>query len=487
MSCAAAMAIAALPGCGGTGDDATAVDAADSAAMPTESIRLLVIDDPALADALQREWQGYSKTPLAITQQTTQQLEQQHVAERKPLAADAVVYPAGLIGALADAGLISPLPDSVVDSKALDRPDILALARLHEAMWGEQVYAIPFGSPQLVLMYRSDLLELLDVAPPATWAEYQTLAQQLAERENLGDKAPAEGAWHAVAEPLGPGWASQMLLARAGGYARRRNRYSTLFDYNTMAPQIGEPPFVRALEELVAAAKLGPEQAGAMTPHDARRELLAGRAALAVCWPTNAPVAGQEPFDEPVRFPVRFAELPGSPEVFEPGLGWEQRTAEEDPRVPLLSTAGRLGSVALGSPRSRSAAGVLAWLARRRSVAGVGQNAGPISAATSMYRSSQLQHAPLWVDSVLNEAAARSYASVVAQTHTRPTPLFSVRIPGRDRYLAALDEAVQSAIEGKQQPGDALSAAAAKWSEITKQIGVERQRIAYFRSLGLEP
>jgi multiple sugar transport system substrate-binding protein len=481
-----------LSGCGGNNGEnsADAADAGDAAAHapPTaEAIRLLVVGDPSLAASVQSQWQGYAKSPLDIHEQTAAEFEAAHLVDAQPLDADAVIYPAGLIGLLAERGLIEPLPDSVLEGQQLDRPDLLALSRLHETMWGEQVVAVPFGSPQLVLMYRSDLFEKLGAEPPATWAEYQALAEKLADRAALGDTASPEGDWHATVEPLGPGWASQMLLARAGGYARRRNRYSTLFDYDSMQPQIDRPPFVRALEELVAAAKLGPKNAQEMTPHDARRELLSGRAAMAVCWPTRAIVAGQEPLGEPVRFPVRFAELPGSPDVYADDLGWVQRTPEEHQRVPLLSVSGRLGSVVKDSPRARSAAGVLAWLARKRAGSAAARDAGPLSSETTLYRASQLPQATLWIDDALGEAPAQSYADTVTLSHTRSTPLFSVRIPGRSRYLAALDAAAYAAIAGDSTPEAALHSASEKWREITSEFGLEPQKAAYLRSLGLEP
>ena len=50
----------------------------------------------------------------------------------------------------------------------------------------------------------------------------------------------------------GLGW--HVLLARAACYAAHRDNYSTLFNIATMQPLIDGPPFVQALEELVAVA-----------------------------------------------------------------------------------------------------------------------------------------------------------------------------------------------------------------------------------------
>ena len=59
-------------------------------------------------------------------------------------------------------------------------------------------------------------------------------------------------------------------------------------------------------------------------------------------------------------------------------------------------------------------------------------------------------------------------------------------MPGRADYLAALDEAVQAAVRGKQTPAEALKAAAERWREINQRLGVEQQKAAYLHSLGLQ-
>ena len=67
-----------------------------------------------------------------------------------------------------------------------------------------------------------------------------------------------------------------MLLARAAAYAKHRDQYSALFNVETMEPLVAGPPFVHALEELVAAAKLGPADPLGYDPAAARAGLLEG-------------------------------------------------------------------------------------------------------------------------------------------------------------------------------------------------------------------
>ncbi len=86
------------------------------------------------------------------------------------------------------------------------------------------------------------------------------------------------------------GWAGLVLLARAAAYAKERDNYTTLFDYKTFAPTIAGPPFVRALTELVEAAKLGPAEQLEYDPAAVRAEFWKGTTAMAISWPTAARV-----------------------------------------------------------------------------------------------------------------------------------------------------------------------------------------------------
>ncbi len=162
--------------------------------------------------------------------------------------------------------------------------------------------AVPFGSPVFCCYYRADLLEKLGRRPPKTWAEYHSLAKLLAkisplplEKAQNKKNSPrplGEGqgvrAWCGTIEPLAPGWAGDVLLARAAAYAKHRDNFSTLFDIETMEPLVSGPPFVQALEGLVAAAKLGPADPLRYDPASARAAFWAGRCGMALAWPTAA-------------------------------------------------------------------------------------------------------------------------------------------------------------------------------------------------------
>jgi multiple sugar transport system substrate-binding protein len=452
-----------------------------------------VIDDPELADVIQRQWRARAEGEIVVQQKTSREI----VAAEGRLGADAVIYPAALIGELAERQLIVSVPDDVLNGAQLAQRDVLELIRLHEVTWGKKTYAVAFGSPQLTLFYRADIFERLGLQPPQTWAEYAALAARLADRSTLGDLAPpADAPWYGTVEPLGQGWAGQVLLARAAAYARHRSRYSTLFNYNTMEPLIDGPPFAKALEELAAAAKHGPPEAiyrspemPGYSPHDVRREFLAGHCAMALTWPSRSKSAAGDAAPL-AKVPTGLALLPGSLDVYNAFDGkWEPRRADERLSVPLLSSAGRLGSVTKESRNPQSALNVLVWLSGSE----WSNEIAPHSRETTLYRTTHLRAPQAWIDESLDSAAAGQYADAVAQSQDCSVWLFSIRIPGRSEYLAALDDAVQQTTARETSPAEsltaveALKAAADRWRQITTAHGVESQRRAYERSLGLEP
>jgi multiple sugar transport system substrate-binding protein len=180
---------------------------------------------------------------------------------------------------------------------------------------------------------------------------------------------------------------------------------------------------------------------------------------------------------------IRWAELPGSSAVYHASSGnWEQRAADEPQRIPLLAAAGRLGSVTRESSRSKAALHVLAILSAEES-----RNVAAASPAATLYRRRHLATPADWYPATGNEEETKSYAEAAEQSLSRGVWMFSPRIPGRERYLAALDDAVRKALAKELSARNALTQAAEKWDAITEDLGREKQLAAYRRSLGLEP
>jgi len=451
--------------------------------LPLEGVklRLVVVDDPALAAAIGKvrgEWRTQTGASLDVTQATEDEL----LAAGEPKA-DAAICASYLLGPLAEQQRLAEIPAALRADDQEDWEDIFELARAHEAAWGSTTLAVPLGSPVLVCYYRADLLAALGKAPPQTWDEYHELAALLADRPRLGQHAPPVGtAWSGTMEPLAPGWAGLVLLARASSGVEHPSNFSTWFDITTMTPLVDGPPVVRALVQLVETARYGAADQLKADPDAVRAAFWQGKCGMALTWPTAA-AAGATEGDGPEPPAVGVAELPGSREHYDVDhRRWQQQDRGENVHVPLLATSGRIGVVFRGAPRP-AAAELLVWLAALRSNP-------PLAARspwTTLSRKSQLAAPARWVESAMSPAAAADYARQTETTFERERWTTALRIPGRRDYLAALDKAVAAAVRGEKAPAAALREAAGRWRAITKRLGVEKQRAAYLRSLELEP
>ncbi len=268
---------------------------------------------------------------------------------------------------MAERQLIQPLPEVWLNRPAYAKHDLFELIGLRETAWAGRIFAVPLGSPVMVCFYRADLFARFGRKPPATWAEYEKLVEFFSNPKILATKPPMSSppallpsSWSSTLEPLAAGSAGNVLLARAAAYAKHPDYYSTLFDRQTMEPRIAAAPFVRALEELTAAAHAAGDvkiQLG-LTPAGVRREFGKDHAAMALGWPAAADLSpaiatpdavpnGSHPAAR-IASPaiVGFVELPGSPEVYNPrDQQWQRRATDIEPYVPLLGIAGRMGSV----------------------------------------------------------------------------------------------------------------------------------------------
>ncbi len=176
----------ATTGCGPrlASNDPSSDDQVEVGSNGTEDppLRVVVIDDPPLARAIVREWQAQSGQRLELVEKSSE------AAIQHRLDADVVVFPSRLLGTLATSRQIVPFPrpwrpESETGDEADDHDyqwsDVLPGLRRQELRWGSEVFGVSFGSPQLMLIYREDLLDQWGLAPPNTWSEYQEAAARI--------------------------------------------------------------------------------------------------------------------------------------------------------------------------------------------------------------------------------------------------------------------------------------------------------------------
>ncbi len=247
-----------------------------------------------------------------------------------------------------------------------------------------------------------------------------------------------------------------------------------------MKPLIDQPPFVEALRQLKDAVQPQPKDSWDLTPDQVIARLLAGEAVMALGWPSAAREVQAGPIAGPGQFAVR--ELPGAERVFLVSeQRWESVGIDHPSRVPLLGISGRIGAVARRARSPEASCNFLMWLTHAEHAIQV----APRSSATTLFRQSQTAQPQAWVEPALLPAAGQ-FAQQLMASQSHPNVVVMLRIPGHDRYLSALDDAVRQAVMGIQDPAQALRHVAQNWEEITRELGVESQRQAYLQSLGLQ-
>lgn len=444
------------------------------------NLKLLVVDDPGLAEAVSRlraEWQATTGAEVTVLQATREEM-----LSANSLPADAVIFAAADLGELAPRGWLKPIPADSLSDPDLDWSDVFETQKSLEASWGGVTMAIPFGSPMLTCVYRRDLFEKHGQSPPETWAQFQQVAAFFQARENLGAEAPApDRPWSGALIPLSEGWAAGSLLAWSAAYAKHPDNYSSLFELQTARPLIDGPPFVRALDELRA---LHPDALKACLTLDvagAWREIVAGHCAMALTWPPPSRAAGDSS-DKEHAGELAFMPLPGAADVYSLGdKAWRKRDAQDDPRVNVLGLAGRLGAIGQGAARPEAAARLLAWL----SGINWSDQVSTSSAAATLFRHSHVKRAEAWAAAPATPAEASQYAQTVSDAQAGQDAIGALRLPGRAEYIKALDAAVRRAAQGELESQAALDEAAKEWSRVTQELGEESQRAAWRNSVGL--
>jgi len=474
---AAALLFALAPLLAGCGDKRSKPQgqAVNNAWAEGVTLQVTVIDDPPLAAALRRrsgEWTGRTGGMLKIAEAASKES-----GAGDPLAgADVVVFSPGRLSQFAEQQRIVPLRMPLLEEEALESGDFFPPIWDRACRWGGQRLAVPLGMPAWVLYYRPDLLEHLQRDVPETWQEYGEVARLLAGRDRFPSEAGITETWYPALEPLAPGWAGGLLLLRSAAYALHSDNYSTVFDVASGAPLIDGPPFERALTELQAAVAVA--NVPLLTPDEVRQAVYAGKCGMAITWcDNNTPAVQGAP-------PVNVAPLPGSAEVYSikraGGAGWEPRD-EQQRRVTLVGTTGRLASVTSASKNAPAAMRLLAWICSRE----MGTRLATASSFTGPFRQSHLGELDRWLEPNLAAQSDRNLPDVWRQTWLRNQIMQAPRTPAADSLLAELDSATRRVIAGETEPSAALAKVAEKWRTTIEAQGTGRHLRHVRQSLGI--
>ncbi len=410
-------------------------------AASTVPLRVAIYESEEFARRIETGWQGVSEQPLQATVVGEQELAD--VAANN----DLIVMPARMLGTAVKAGLITSLPEKYLADESLQYQHFLPQLRETQTRWGDSIYGLSLGSPVAMTLVRDDVAEV-ESDQTLTYEQYGALVETLG-----GDKPQA-------AEALADGAAATAFLRRAAAAAVT----PWLFEGDSFEPVIDQPPYVRALQQLVDARKHYPEKL--LTAEEVWQQIVAGDLKLAIGWPIASVEAGDDAS-------VRIFDAPVAAEVY---LGkWHPNDGSIPPRS-LLSGSGLVVAISSACRQSSAARNLATWMTTE---------GHPVLRRVSPHVSVARDELGSIESSGMQSAATGQYDRL-AQTSLSSTLAHPpLRIPHADEYLAALNAAVLKALDGSMTAEEALAQTKADWQKISESADVENQKNAWNEARGL--
>ena len=449
-----------LTGCPQPNDGESTKKTTGLTVAPPDALKLLVIGDAEIGPKLVRQWKAHQDGELTIENQT----QAAWVETGCPISegTDLVIYPPQILGELAEAKKISKLTYAVWNSDEIDKDSWLNHYRRTLTRYGNEPYAVPLGNPHFAMMYNrakfgpqqpdQDGAKPAELKLPETWEQLEEVLNARGEKLDL---------------PLASGWAGHSFIGRVAANVRARGSFSFLFDRSTMEPLIEQKPFIEAIEYLKRTAS---KRSSELSPQDVFELTAKGEAAVAMCWPTK-----EAEFKIGQRDALAVGKVLGSKKIYDfRRATWKERLADEQICVDSLGFGGLVASRIAGTRHEDTATSFMKWVSGKRIILKTAAQ----SKLTGPVRASHLGDLSGWAGETVPLEVLDEYADVVRDLHERKLVVVFPRIPGSDRYYAALDLGLRAALTGKKPPAAAMSEVAEQWNQITDSLGRRKQIIA---------
>jgi multiple sugar transport system substrate-binding protein len=362
-------------------------------------------------------------------------------------------------------------PIETTDDPGLDLKNIFKGLRDRVVSRNRSVVAIPVAAPVLLCYHRADLLKAAGLKPPQSWDDYQSLL------DSLDRWAPGLTA----VEPLAPGYRSTLFYARSLAFTKHPENYSIWFDLASGNPLLKTAGFEEAVEVAARAWKKMPPSIGTMTPADCRRQILEGKAALAIgIEPVSATDAAS--FKRTAGIEIGITRLPGSHRVFNPNSNrWDvlPQSAVHAPAICGFEGMAIGVDAPAGGGRNAAAWNLLATLA--------GDHFGSnwASLPKSPCRESQVGTATGWNESGLTVEEASQAVDATAQSLRDDQLVADLPIPSAADFHRVTDETIGKVLQSELDPAGAVQHLQAAFEQIVSRIGAASIRADYRRGLGL--
>lgn len=168
---------------------------------------------------------------------------------------------------------LAPFPDELAESHLINARDLPAGLRDRVLSRQRKVIAWPLAAPVLACYYRRDLLEQAKLNVPTTWEDYERLVA------SVDSWAPGLTA----VEPLSAETRGLTFAAHAAA-TKAPDSLSFWWDLDSGTCLLRQPNFEQSWRQTCSTWRRLSSTCGQLTPSDCRREVLEGRAAIALAW-----------------------------------------------------------------------------------------------------------------------------------------------------------------------------------------------------------
>jgi multiple sugar transport system substrate-binding protein len=409
----------------------------------------------------------------------------QSMTQKEPIY-DVVLFAPGWAGDFFP--YLEELPDKLAEDPSFD--DIHPTYRDRLMKWDGRWIAVTVDGDLFNGYFRKDLFEneqnrkdfekqyhyKLDI--PETWKEYHDIAQFFTGRKD-GSGNLLYGTSEAFAFGGQQFWD---VFSRASAYTNHPDHPGAqFFDPETMAPQINNPGWIRAVTEYVNILKYCPPDAIDFDIVKVRKAFTSGKTAMALDWGDIAQISA-DPEKSSIVGKVGFFVLPGTRVVW--NLKKQQWDKMNRPHMaPFLAFGGWVAGVPKNSKHKDAAWDYIMWYTHPnnslKDVVTSGTGINP-------YRFTHFTNIDAWAKA-LSYQAASEYLGVLQNSLDAPCAALDLRLPGLHRYTRSFEIQLTRTLKMEISVKQALDNVAQKWNEITNDLGRDRQLAIYRSSMGLPP
>jgi multiple sugar transport system substrate-binding protein len=386
--------------------------------------------------------------------------------------------------------LLSDMPDWV--KTQIDFDDYVNYLKPPVGTWNGKIHRVTIDSDCHTMNIRTDVFSDPDLAKawkaeggkgdwgaPKTWQQVQAVTKFL-----KGKKVKGKDVYGFLDQPKPwGGFQFYFTASRATAYAKYPGEKNWLFDEN-MKPQVNNPAFVRAIQDVVDALPYEPaDQLNADPGTTAFQQFLTGTGSLLEWWGDIGTVARTSD-TATIGDVLDFDILPASDDVYNFRKGQWEKLASGPNVAPNMAYLGWgiyvMKTVDADPKRQKAAWSAAAHLGGKD----LSMWTAAYPSGFQPYRKSHTNIA-LWELAGYEKKYITSYMDSQSTSYNHPNSAIEPRIPGIFQYYSIAEDELTKVFAGKETAQQGADNIATAWDKLTDKLGRENQ-VKYYRiSMGI--